>query len=84
MSRSATIVHPPVAVEGRLRHLATRLWAAWRATRQRWQQADRMRAQHAAIRGLDRRTRQDLGLYADDGPWPQGGPIDADFERMRW
>lgn len=54
------------------------LGGAWR----RWRQHSRMLDEQAAIRGLNRRVRQDLGLHADDAP---GGGVSASaFERMRW
>lgn len=53
------------------------LSGAWR----RWRQHSRTLDEQVAIRGLDRRVRRDLGLYADDAP---GGDLSASaFERMR-
>lgn len=58
--------------------------ATARAAWERWQQQAQLRAQHVAIRGLDRRTRQDLGLYVGDEPWGRDRPLSSDYERLRW
>lgn len=47
--------------------------------RQRWRGAGRYRDDHLAIRGLDPRTLQDLGLYAEPEPGWRG----IEYERPR-
>jgi hypothetical protein len=47
-------------------------------------QRARLRAEHLAIRQMDRRTRQDLGLDADGEQWGREGPLASDYERLRW
>jgi hypothetical protein len=83
MSHSTTIRFAPGAGEGWARHLWHRLADAFAATRQRWQQAAQLRATHQAIRGLDRRTRQDLGLYAGDEPDARSLLL-TEFGHLRW
>jgi hypothetical protein len=79
MSHSTSMAYLPDSGDGRLRQLWQHLRSAVQHARQRWQDASRVRACHQAIRGLDRRTLQDLGLYAEAEPGWRG----IEYERLR-
>ncbi len=65
-------------------NLAASVIAGARAAWRRWQQHDRLRAQQRALRRLDRRTLQDLGLYDGADASSRAGPLASDYERLRW